>query len=180
LRQILGHRNLVRRTVGGAGGTEHKFFHAAFDGGVGQLERVDHVVVKILFWVGHGFADECVGGEVQDGLRAAGFDGVKDVTFHFRFAQDEFRTRIHRRAMAFGEIVIDRDVVSGVEQFLRANGPDVSGATGDKNVHAPTMKGVRARSKSKMESVRMVSTRVMSHWPLIFCRVNFISCTIKS
>ena len=82
--------------------------------------------------------------------------------------------------MAFGEIVIDRDLVPGVEQFFRANGADVAGAAGDKNVHAPTMEGARGSSKFKMESVRMVSTRVMSHWPPIFCRVNFISCTIGS
>jgi len=38
--------------------------------------------------------------------------------------------------MTFGEIVIDRDLVSGLKQFLRANGTDVAGAAGDKYVHA--------------------------------------------
>ena len=110
----------------------------------------------------------------------ADLDGVEDVTFHFRLAEDEFRARIHRRAMTFGEIVIDRDLVPGVEQFFGADGTDVAGAAGDKNVHAPTMEGVRAGSKSKMESVRTVSTRVMSHSPLIFRKGIFISCTMTS
>ena len=109
LRQIFGHRNFVGRAVGGARRAEHEFFHAAFDGGIEQLEPVDDVVVKILFRVGHGFADERVGGEVHDGVGPGGFDGVEDVAFRFRLAQNEFRARIHRRAMAFGEIVIDRD-----------------------------------------------------------------------
>ena len=72
LRQILGHRNFVGRAVGGARRAEDEFFHAAFDGGIGQFERVDDVVVKILFRVGHGFADECAGGEVHDGVGLGG------------------------------------------------------------------------------------------------------------
>ena len=180
LRQILRHRHPVGRAVGGAGGAEDEFLHAAFHGGIGELERVDDVVVKILFRVGHGFADERVGGEVHDGVGLGGFDGVENVALLLRLAQNEFRARIHRRAMAFGEVVINRDLMAGVEQFFRANGTDVAGAAGDKNVHAKTMEGACGSSKSKMESVRMVSTRVMSHWPLIFWRVNFISCTIKS
>ena len=37
LRQILGHRNSIRRAVGGASGAEDEFLHAAFDGGVGAV-----------------------------------------------------------------------------------------------------------------------------------------------
>ena len=79
LRQIFRHRHAVRRAVGRAGGAEDEFFHAAFHGGVGELERVDEVVVKIFFRVRHGFADERAGGEMQDGVRLRGFDGAEDV-----------------------------------------------------------------------------------------------------
>jgi hypothetical protein len=106
---------LSGRSVGGAGGAEHEFLHAAFDGGIGQFERVDDIVVKILFRVGHGFADEGAGGEVQDGVGPGGLDGVEDVTVLFGFAENKFRARIHRRTMTFGEIVIDRDLMPGVE-----------------------------------------------------------------
>jgi hypothetical protein len=37
--------------------------------------------------------------------------------------------------MAFGKVVINRDGVSGIEQFLGANRADVARAAGDKNVH---------------------------------------------
>ena len=77
--QVLRHRHAVGRAVGGAGGTEDEFFHAAFDGGVGELERVDDVIVEILFRVGHGFANERAGGEMHDGIGPGGFDGVQDV-----------------------------------------------------------------------------------------------------
>ena len=79
LRQIFGHRHAIRRAVGRAGGAEDEFLHAAFHGGIEQLEAIDDVVVKILFRVRHGFADERVGGEVHDGVRLRGFDGLENV-----------------------------------------------------------------------------------------------------
>ena len=88
LRQIFGHRHAIRRAVGGAGGTEDEFLHAALHGGIGELERVDEVVVKIFFRVRHRFADERVGGEVHDGVRLRGFDGVEDVAFLLGFARE--------------------------------------------------------------------------------------------
>jgi hypothetical protein len=147
LRQILGHRHVVGWSVGGARRAEHEFFHATFDGGVEQFEAVDDVVVEILFRVRHGFADERAGGEVHDGVGSGGLDGIEDVAFLLRLAQNEFRPRIHRRAVAFGEIVIDRDLMSGIEQFFRANGADVTRAAGDQNVHVKTMEGKRRGSK---------------------------------
>ena len=37
--------------------------------------------------------------------------------------------------MAFGQIIINRDGVTRVEQFFRANRADISRAAGDKNIH---------------------------------------------
>ena len=110
LRQILGHRHAVGRAVGGAGGAEDELLHAALDGGVEQLEAVGDVVVEVLARVGHGFADQRVGGEVHDGVGPGLLDGVQDVVLLLRAAQDEPCPRVHRRAMALAEIVIHRDL----------------------------------------------------------------------
>src|ERR1035441_4715750 len=68
LRQVLGHRQAVGRAVGRARRAEHELLHTAFDRGIEQLQAVADVVVKILAWVGHGLADQRVGGEVHDGV----------------------------------------------------------------------------------------------------------------
>jgi hypothetical protein len=57
--------------------------------------------------------------------------------------------------MAFAEIVINRDLMAGVEQFFRADGTNIAGAAGDKNVHARTMKENRAGSKFKMAGANL-------------------------
>jgi hypothetical protein len=69
-------------------------------------------------------------------------------------AYDEFCARIHGRAMAFGQIVIDRDLMPGVEQFFRANRADVARTAGDKDVHAGSVEKNCARQKFKMKSRR--------------------------
>ena len=50
-------------------------------------------------------------------------------------AQDEPRPRVHRRTVALGQVVIDGDLVPGIEQFFGANRTDIPGAAGDKNIH---------------------------------------------
>ena len=152
LRQVFRHRHAVRRAVGGAGGAEDEFFHAAFHGGVGKLERVDEVVVEILFRIRHGFADERERGEMQNRLRLHRLDGGENVTVRLRFSKNEFRARVHRRAMAFREVVINRYLMSGVEEFFRANGSDITGAAGDKNIHADSVENFRAGESSKRKN----------------------------
>jgi hypothetical protein len=76
LRQIFGHRHAIRRAVGRAGGAEHEFLHAARHGGIQQVQPVRDIVAKILRWVRHGFADQRVGGEVENGFRLRVADGV--------------------------------------------------------------------------------------------------------
>jgi hypothetical protein len=53
--------------------------------------------------------------------------------------------------MSLGEIVVNGDLMSGVEQFFRADRTDVARAAGDKNIHAMSMKTKRRRSKFKMK-----------------------------
>jgi hypothetical protein len=51
--------------------------------------------------------------------------------------------------MAFREVVINRDLMSGVEQFFRADGTNITGTAGDKNIHAPSVKKIRGGESSK-------------------------------
>jgi hypothetical protein len=39
--------------------------------------------------------------------------------------------------------------MSGIEEFLRANGPDITGTAGDKNVHGSSIKYFRAGERRK-------------------------------
>ena len=148
LRQIFRHRNFIRRTVGGAGGAEDKFPHATFHGSIGQLERVDEIVVKIFFRIRHGFADERKRGEMQNRIRHHRLDGGKDVALDFRLCKNKFRARIHSGAMSFRKVVIDRDLMPGIEKFLRANGADITGAAGDKDVHTDSVENISAGESS--------------------------------
>jgi hypothetical protein len=84
---------------------------------------------------------------MQDGVRLDRPDGGEDVSFYFRLCQNEFRPRVHRRAVAFREVVINRDLMAGVEEFFRANRTDMTGAAGDKNIHTASVISY-ARGKS--------------------------------
>src|ERR1019366_8119581 len=84
LRQIFRHRHAVWRTVSGASRAEDEFLHATFHGGVRQLERVDEVVVEILFGVRHGLADERERGKMKAGVWLHRLDGSEDVSLFFR------------------------------------------------------------------------------------------------
>ena len=121
LRQIFRHRNFIRRPVSGASGAEDEFFYTASDGGIGELESVDDVVVKIFLRIRHRFADERVCGEVQDGVGRSGLNGGADVAFKFGLGEDELRARIDSGAVALGEIVVNRDLMAGVEKFFGAD-----------------------------------------------------------
>ena len=55
------------------------------------------------------------------------------------FADNQFRARIDRGAMALGQVVENGDTVAEVEQLLDAHTADVPGAAGDEN--APPFSG---------------------------------------
>jgi len=59
--------------------------------------------------------------------------------------------------MTFREIIKYRDRVAGIEQFFRANRPDITGAAGDKYGHADSLENFSAGESSKKEkaAVRM-------------------------
>ena len=41
--------------------------------------------------------------------------------------------------MTFGEIIINRDLMAGVEEFFHADGTDITGTAGDKDVHGDSV-----------------------------------------
>jgi hypothetical protein len=52
-----------------------------------------------------------------------------------KVALDKSRSRIDCAAMAFAQIVKDRDFVAFIQQLFRANTADVTRAAGDENSH---------------------------------------------
>ena len=56
---------------------------------------------------------------------------------------DKFRTRNHRTAMTFGEIVVHDDLVAVADQLLSHYAADVSGASSNKHAHTLTPFGKR-------------------------------------
>jgi hypothetical protein len=88
---------------------------------------------------------------VQDGVRLDRLDRGENDSGLFRLGQNEIGARFHRSAVAFGEIVIDRDSMSGIEQFFRANGSNITGTAGDKDVHAGSVKKNGDSENSKVK-----------------------------
>src|SRR5690348_2870028 len=83
LRYVFGHGDTIRGAIGRAGGTKNELFNAGSHGSVEQTKAIADVVAKILARVGHGFADEGVGGEVKNGLGFCLLNGTVDVAFLF-------------------------------------------------------------------------------------------------
>ena len=111
LGQILGHRHAIGRPVRGAGGTENKLFHLRLHGGIQQRQTVAGVIVKIFPRIGHGFTDQCARGEMQDGFRRGGFDGVADVVIFSSGRAENERSRADQLPSdALQSDCVDRDL----------------------------------------------------------------------
>jgi uncharacterized protein YbbC (DUF1343 family) len=72
---------------------------------------------------------------MQDGVGPGGLNRAKDVAVGFGLGMNELRARVHGGTMAFGKIVIDGDMMAGVEQFLDANRTNVTRTARDEDVH---------------------------------------------
>ena len=119
--EVFGHGNFVGRTVSGAGGAENKFFDVVLDGGIEEVQAAGNVVAKIFARIGHGFADEGVGGEMNYGGGFGLANCAANRILIGQIALDEFGAGIHGAAMAFGQIIKNGHLMGGVEQFLDAN-----------------------------------------------------------
>ena len=140
LRQILGHRHTIRRAIGGARGTEYELLHLGGHRGVQELQPIGDVIVEILAGVGHGLADKCAGGEMQDSLRLHLHDGLLDVSLLVGIAGNEAGAAIHSRAMALAQIVINCHRVACIQQLFGANRTNIPCPTSNENVHSPHTK----------------------------------------
>ncbi len=113
------------------------FFTPHLTAASSSLRPLTTLLWKYFFGFGHGFADKRVGGEMHDRVGPGGLDGFENVAvLSSGFAQNELRARVHSGAMPFGEIVVNGDLMSRIEELLGADGPDVTRAAGDEYVHA--------------------------------------------
>src|SRR2546428_508160 len=72
---------------------------------------------------------------MHDRVRIRARQRVLDFLSIRQIALDENSPRVHRAAMAFGEIVKDRDLVAFIEEQLSANTPNITRAADDENFH---------------------------------------------
>jgi hypothetical protein len=135
LREILGHGHAVRRSVSGAGGTENELADFVLDCGVEEFETRGDIVAKIFAGILHRFADQRVGGEVDDGLGLGFLDGAVGGGRVTEISFDEFRARIDGGTVSFAEVVQDGDFVARIDEFLNANRPDVARASRYQHIH---------------------------------------------
>jgi len=77
---------------------------------------------------------------MHDGVGFRRPDRVEDVAVRLGFGENEFCARVDGRAVTFRQVVIDGDLMAGVEQFFGSHGPDVACPAGDEYVHANSLK----------------------------------------
>jgi hypothetical protein len=72
---------------------------------------------------------------MHDGVGLRIPDRIQDVALLFGFAQDKSGARIHSGAMTLGKIVVNRHVVTGIQEFFDTNRADVTRAARNENIH---------------------------------------------
>ena len=87
---------------GCAGGGEDHFEDTGGDHGFEEVNAAGDIVSEVLGGVGHGFADECVGSEVHDGVWAGGEERLSDLLWGEEIADDEGGARVDGGLMSFG------------------------------------------------------------------------------
>ena len=93
------------------------------------------VVVEILGWILHRFANERAGREVHDRIRPElGQDRQRSLPI-LQIAFDKFCPRIERGTMAFTQVIENSNLVVFVKKQFRADAADVTSASDDKNLH---------------------------------------------
>ncbi len=98
----LGDGHGFRNAEGCAGGREDHFEDSGGDHGFEEIDATGDIVSEVLGGVCHGFADECIGGEVHDGVGARGKEGLSDLLGGQEIADDECGTWVHRGFVPFG------------------------------------------------------------------------------
>ena len=153
LRQCLVHGHLFGDAVGGAGGAEDEFPNPMGHTGVEQVDARSHVVAEVLGGIGHRLAHQRVCGKVDDGLGLDLADDRVDEAAVAEIPAHERGSGIYGGTMAFGEIVEDRDRMSGIQKLFDADRTDVSSPAGNKNVHGSGSMGGWLRKKPEASPV---------------------------
>ena len=72
---------------------------------------------------------------MHDGVRLCVGHRVADALRLVEVADDESGAGVDGPAVAFGEVVEDRDLMATVEELFDADAADVAGTPGDENIH---------------------------------------------
>ena len=98
---------------------------------------------------------------MHDRIRSLLCQRLLDRLSIFQIAFDEFSAWIDRAAMAFAQIIENRDAVVLIEQELGTNAPDVTGATDNENFHSRENRRpaplINPKCDSKMSDLKLAS-----------------------
>ena len=107
-----------------------------------EVQRAAHVVAVVADRLGHRLTDRLEPGEVDDGVgsqlveRRAERRLVEEIDdVEGRGATGELAGPLDRRRLGVGQVVEDRDVVTGFEELDDGVAADVAGAAGHEDVH---------------------------------------------
>jgi hypothetical protein len=117
--------------IGRAGRGKDEFLTAMPLHGLDQNEGGGEVIAVVLERVLDGLADECVGGEMEDGLGLVlGKDALDECSItHLSFYKSDAIQR-QGLGMAKDEIIKHDDLFPGGEKMLNRMGADVAGTAG--------------------------------------------------
>src|SRR5262249_56321533 len=116
LGRLFGDRQAVRGPKGCTGGTENQFLYANPDRAFEQLDAVADIVAKVFSRVGHRFADQGKGCKMEDGLGSSLRQGLAQMVVLLGEAQDKVGARVYCRTVSLGQVIINGNLVSGIEQ----------------------------------------------------------------
>ena len=103
--------------------------------GLQQVAARQHVVAQVAPGPLHAFADEGVGGEVQDAIKALAAEELAQRLGLQQVAVDEARSGMHGRAVTVDEVVADGDLVAARDQQIGHVAADVACAAGHQQLH---------------------------------------------
>ncbi len=132
---LLVDRHALRIIEQIGGGGEDEAAHAVGHGLLQQVQAVGDVVAHVHEGLFHGFAHQCVGGEVHHRLDVVRVEQGLDGSPVGQFPLDEDGLRVDGGPVAVVQVVEDDDSVALFDQFLGDDAADVASAAGDQDVH---------------------------------------------
>ena len=111
--------------------------------GFEEIDTVGNVVAEIFRGIRHAFRYERVGSKMHDRFGPHPLHQARQFCLVCEIALVKLCAFVHRRPVAFAEIVEHDDLVSGIQEFFHTNAADVAGPAGDENLHAGDASGAR-------------------------------------